>query len=492
MTAKAQVLYKAQGDVLAAYDQSRKRVQIIRGPLGSGKTYASAFKLFNYMCSEKPKNGIRRSEWVVTRATLPQLKSSAINDWMAVVPKGTGKFTFGPPPVHDLDFFLDDGTRVVSKVWFIALDSPAAVEKVRGMNLTGGWLNEVKQLQKIVFNTTLSRTGRYEGYEWHNWSGVIADTNAWDDDNWLQTMYDEWRMGNLPDWEFFVQPPGVIKSQTGLWMPNPECEGPPGVTSYYQREMQGKTETWIKVNLANQNGLSLDGKPVHPDFNDEMHTAHETLVPLPGVVYVGIDFGLTPAAAFFQRQPTGQWYGLDEIVIEDGDAKLLADEIKAKCATMRSLYGELTFVFRGDPSGDIRSQADSNTAFSVLRANGVPALPASTNDPELRRAALDRPLTRMVNGQPGILFSPNMKKLRKALAGGFHYERLKVLDEQSRFRDVPVKDMNSHIAEAAEYALMDAGEHGIINARTGTSESLVNQPPPRVVIPGRGWSPYDS
>jgi hypothetical protein len=187
----------------------------------------------------------------------------------------------------------------------------------------------------------------------------------------------------------------------------------------------------------------------------------------------------------------GQWYGLEEIVMEDGDAATLANEIKVRCADMSArTKGPLLFVYRGDPSGDFRAQTDSTTAFQIMRLNGVPALPCSTNDAELRRNAIDRTLTRLINGQPGLLLSPKMSRLRYALAGGYHYDRIKIAStsDDPRFRDVPVKDMHSHIAEAAEYALLDAGEHSIINSDSKVAKNF----PSRPVLARSNWSPFDA
>jgi hypothetical protein len=122
---------------------------------------------------------------------------------------------------------------------------------------------------------------------------------------------------------------------------------------------------------------------------------------------------------------------------------------------------DLHFAFRGDPSGDSRVGTDEGTVFKTLAAHGIVAVPASTNDVGVRRAALERPLTRMVAGGPGILFSPRCKTLRKGLKGGFQYKRVQVRGE--RYQDKPDKGPYSHICEAAEYALMDAGEHTIVN-----------------------------
>lgn len=482
------VRYKAQGPVLAAYGASTKFVQVIMGPLGAGKTIASAVKLLKLICNQRPnKNGVRKSRFMVIRNTYPDLIATTIRDWRDVVPKEAGVFTMGHPPEHKLDFDLPDGTRVLSEVIFIALDRLEDVRKLRGTQLTGAWINEGKEVPKAVFDMLTSRVDRYPAPGASTWVGILMDTNAWDQDHWLEKLKDDWRVGGLPDYEFFTQPGGVIK-ENGKWVVNPQAENLAVLKpDYYQRIIAGKREDWIRVNLANQIGLSFDGKPVHPDFQDSLHTASEILEPIPGFVHIGCDFGLTPAATFFQRQPSGQWYGLEEIVLDDGDAETLAREIKALMPILerRAGTGKLTFVIRGDPGGDQRTQTNSETAFKVMAAQGVVALPCSTNDASLRRAALDRPLTRLVRGQPGLLLSPNMRRLRKALAGGFHYARIQVAGDE-RFRDVPVKDAHSHVAESAEYALLDAGEHQVINS---PGQARFPQAPVRSQ---QKWSPFDT
>lgn len=483
----AEVRYKAQGATLEAYGNSTAFVQVIMGPLGAGKTIASSFKLLKLICSQRAnKNGVRKSRWLVTRNTYPDLVGTTIRDWRAVVPQGTGTFTFGHPPEHKLDFDLPDGTRVQAEVLFVALDRPDDVRKLRGFQLTGAWMNEMKEQPKAIFDMLTTRVDRYPAPGSSSWVGVFGDTNAWDNDHWLENLRELQRMGALEGYEFFIQPGGVIK-RGDKWVVNPEAENLAVLKpDYYERIIPGKKEDWIRVNLANQIGLSFDGKPVHPDYSDSTHTATEILQPVPGLINVGIDFGLTPAAVFWQRQSTGVWFGLEEIVVNDGDAKVLADEIKVKCAELiNRCPGGLTFVYRGDPSGDSRVQTDSNTPFQILRANGISAIPCSTNDAELRRGALDRPLTRLINGKPGLQLSPSMKNLRKALAGGYHYARVQIAGDE-RYRDVPVKDMHSHIAEAAEYGLLDAGEHGVVN--TG----MPARPAPQGVIrPKATWSPFD-
>ncbi len=491
-TKGAKVRYRPLGAVLEAYCKANSFVEIIRGPLGAGKTKASAFKIFKRICDQKvDANGLRRSRWAVIRNTYPDLTSTTIRDWKEVVPAGAGVLTMGHPPEHKLSFMLGDGTRVEAEVLFIALDRVDDVKKLRGAQLTGAWINELKELPKAVFDMVTGRVDRYPAPGASSWVGVIGDTNAWDQDHWLQDLDVKWQAGLLEDYQFFTQPPGVIKVN-GEWRVNPAAENLMVLRDdYYRRIMQGKKEDWIRVNLANEIGLCFDGRPVYPDYSDSIHGARHLLIPVKDrIVEVGLDFGLTPAAAFLQRQADATWLAFDELVTghEDGDVhgtvgvERFALELKRKCAE----YPDLQFRFRGDPAGN---QADKSeqTYFQALAANGIVCLPASSNDPTKRRAAMERPLQRLVIGKPGIVFSPKCKVWRKGLAGAFNYKRV-LISGAERYRDEPDKNAFSHICEAGEYGMMDAGENAVVN---GSSRAAVNFPT-RPVQPKVTWNPFDS
>ncbi|KAG1274515.1 hypothetical protein G6F64_015109 [Rhizopus arrhizus] len=81
--------------------------------------------------------------------------------------------------------------------------------------------------------------------------------------------------------------------------------------------------------------------------------------------------------------------------------------------------------------GDNRAQSDETTPFQILKAANLPAVPAPTNDPLLRCGAVDGALTRIIDGEPGLLVHSDCKTLRKALAGGYCYRRLAVSGERT-------------------------------------------------------------
>jgi hypothetical protein len=66
-------------------------------------------------------------------------------------------------------------------------------------------------------------------------------------------------------------------------------------------------------------------------------------------------------------------------------------------------------------------------------------------------------LSRLIDGEPGLIVHPRCRILRKAMAGGYHYRRVQVTGEE-RYRDQPDKNSYSHVAEAGQYMLVGAGE----------------------------------
>ena len=141
-------IIKPQGEIIADYMYSRGRNTFLMGPLGSGKTYASCMRIFDQMCEQEPNvNNVRKSRWIAIRNTYPDLNGTTIKDWCDLYHNedmSLGKFNKDFPPTHYLDFDLEDGTRVKAELVFMALDRPQAVKKLRGIQATGFWLNEMK------------------------------------------------------------------------------------------------------------------------------------------------------------------------------------------------------------------------------------------------------------------------------------------------------------------------------------------------------------
>ena len=457
--------YKPQGPVLAKYLANRDQRAFICGPLGSSKTNASCWKAFRVMCDQKPdREGIRRTRLVAIRNTYGDLLSTTAKDWLEMFER-LGRWVAGgrEPPQHTLDFFLpperpgDKPTRVLSELIFLALDREEHVRKLRGMQLTAAMLSEAKELPFAVLQMVDLRIGRYpQGEIEPTWYGIFGDTNAPDTDHWYYRLAEERRPEG---WTFFKQPGGLIRdSREAPWRENPEAENlrnlPPG---YYVKGAQGKDEDWILVNLANEYGFVADGKPVYPDYRDSVMCKPFELVKEVGI-YVGLDFGLTPAALIGQQSFSGQWRFRHELVTESTGILRFADELNLFMA--RNYQGWPVLGIFGDPAGGQRQagDVDERTTFQLLGHKGIYATPApGNNDFVLRAEAFSAPMKRFIDGEPGMLIHPDCRVTRKGLQGGYAYKRIKVANSD-RWRDLPDKNQYSHPCEAGQYLVLGAGE----------------------------------
>jgi hypothetical protein len=475
---------KPQGAILQNYADCRASRSFIMGPLGSGKTIQTINKIFDLMCEQEPVTdpqhkhyNKRLSRWAAVRNTYSELTSTTIKDWLECHEEfGPYKEGSKEPPNQKLTFKLEDGTTVEAQIYFIAFDRPDHVKKARGLQLTGAWLNEIKELSKTVVDMLDLRIGRYpskkEGAT-PSWFGMIGDTNAPDDDHWYYELAEE----SKPEDFVFHRQPGGVMLVGEKWKPNPAAENlnnlPP---EYYIRGMQGKSQDWIRINLGNEYGFVADGKPVHPRYIDSVHCQDLDFTPDPNTVIVlGFDFGRTPACAFLQQAEMGRWICFDEFCAEDMSAITFGPELKRYIDTT---YPDFTFGFRGygDPSGGKGGEATDDTAHQIIIASGLPCVPTISNKAALRRAALEKPMTEMcMDGKPRFVLLPKCKKIRKGLKGAFSYRRIQVSGE--RYTDEPDKNEYSHPVEALEYGLQGEGE-GRSAVTVMTKSAPIRKPQP--------------
>ena len=454
------IQYKPPGPVAAAFHASNAFVRGLLGPVGSGKSSSCCAEILSRALEQKPYNGVRRSRWIVTRNTYPELKSTTIktwNDWFGEI--GTIKWDAPITGTYRIDN-VGDGTKLDLEVIFLALDRPDDVGKLKSLEATGVWMNEASEQPKWVLDMATQRVGRYPPKRWGgpSWAGVIMDTNPPDDDHWWYKLAEETKPESF---EFFKQPGGLYRDQDpasptfGQLLNNPDAENVanlPGGYDYYRRQIDGKSDDYINVYLLAQYGTTLDGKPVYPEWRDSFHVSPTTLHPTPGYpILMALDFGLTPACVFMQLGPTGQLVVLRELVSEDmGIRQFYSDVI---LPFRNSNFPGFRFEMVGDPAGRNRSQNDAKSCFEELASMGAACEGASTNEFTARREAVAFWLNRVSGGRPAFLLDPSCRVLRKGFNGGYRYERVKVGGEE-RFRDRPVKDKYSHPHDALQYGCL--------------------------------------
>ncbi len=431
-------------------------VRIALGPLGSGKTTACCYEVLRRACEQKPNSrGIRATRWLVCRNTIPELETTTLPSWRQHFGTELGPWKMTAPITHAWNFPLPDGTKVMADIYFLGLDGQDAANKIRGMEITGAWLNEAKDIPRSVFDMITGRIGRFPAKKdgGPTWFGMFGDTNMPDDDHW---MYDLAERVKPDGWAFYRQPGGVIKIG-GQWIMNPSAENIAHLPdNYYKNQLAGKSEEWIRVFLAAEYGYVADGRPVYPEYSDIHHV--QDLTPIPGEpIYLGADFGLTPACVFAQRDGWGRWLILSELVTFDVGAQSFGRAIKRHMAEHfpESQIGGAW----GDPIGAKRSSTDEDTRtmFQIIANEGVKFLPApGNNELVLRREAVVAPMTRLVDGRPGLIINRSCIKLRAGMAGKYCFKRVAVRGDQ--FADKPDKGEHSHVCEGLQYLMLGQGE----------------------------------
>jgi len=434
-------------------------------------------------CGEQWKgpDGFRRSRWIVIRNTFPELCDTSLKTWLDWFPDGTiGKFNW-----NKMVYTIDYGD-IKSEIMFRALDRPDDVKKLLSLEVTGGWINEAKEVPKVILDVLGDRVGQYPSARngGCKWAGVIMDTNPPDNDHWWYKLAEE----NTPvGWKFFRQPGGLIEKD-GEFFNNPIAENVKNLNDpdYYIKRLGGKSKEYIRVYYCGEYGFVQDGKPVHPEYIDSLHCSSEEIKPVFGLpLKIGYDFGLTPACVIGQKLPNGRWIIIDEVVSEDmGIVNFCELGLIPK---IRAEYSGFDLdVAWGDPAGDKRADTDEKTPFQILNSKGLNARPCFTNDPTVRRESVSVPFGRIIDGKPGVLISPKCKVLRKGLAGGYHYKRVQISGEE-RYRDEPYKNSFSHVVEAFEYLLAGNGEGKSILGKKSMSKPKTVTQIMKSINFGRRW-----
>jgi hypothetical protein len=357
------------------------------------------------------------------------------------------------------------------------LDTPENVQRLLSLDITAGWLSELRELPPQILLDVLSRCGRFPSMMngGPSWYGVIAETNSFSEDSpWNKILEEKDLMGKpLPStWGYWVQPgardPGA-ENREHL------------VPGYYEDLIESNSPEWVEQYIDNRISPSLSGEAVYRNsFKTEFHVAKSILSPIPGtMVIVGMDFGRNPAAVITQMDPRGRLCVLDEL-FSDGMG------VEQFCITMlrpllsQPKYARLPVGIVGDPSGVARGQIGEESVFRALARLGFSAQPAQTNliDPRLR--AVEKWLLQQRDGGAALLISPNCAKLIQGMQSRYRYAKTK----DGSLKPVPDKNHPwSDLADAQQYAVL--GHSGTVLSRLTRVRSNAKQKP---APPAKGWT----
>lgn len=484
----------------AKFHQSNKIVRGFKGPVGNGKSVCCVNELHRLAVLQAPNDhGIRKSRWIIVRNTSLELRTTTVKTFQQWIPDEVCPLVFHPMISGTLKYNLGDETSIEAEFLFLAMDKPDDVKKVLSLEITGGFINEAREIPYAVVKAVRERIGRYpaaiDGYEDNpekkykaprdrhdNYQPctrkcLIMDTNGMDDLHWWYQLAEEGALRTSQTdqakakvaqiFDFFDGVSPLIKKGDD-YEPNPLAENIthlPGGYDYYLDMLAGNTEDHINVMVMGNYGTIKSGKPVYPQYNDGIHCPGnmQTITSLP--IGLGWDFGLTPACIFGQQTNTGQMRVIAELQAEDMGVRQFARDV-VKPFIQRNFYGiDIAFSF-GDPSGNARGEGEGKSAIGILNDDyidntdgdqieplkmGFSTEPAPTNDITKRIDAVESFMIRLVDGgKPGYQLSKRCRMLRKGKLGGYHYRQMKVSGEE-RYKDTPEKDMYSHTSDAEQY-----------------------------------------
>lgn len=417
---------------------NKTRIRAIVGPLGSGKSMGCIMELLRRSCEQWPHNNVRYTRWALIRNTLQQLRQTVLADTVQYL--GECVHYYVTDSTLQVRLKLPDGTSVHSDWMLLPLDSKEDVRRLLSLQLTGAWINELREVPFDIIRPLLGRCGRYpsKALGGARWRGIIADTNPWDVDS---PYHDRMVLNPHPSWALYHQPSGI----------GPGAENVDNLPEGYYDDLMGdKDVDWATVHVESQWGTSNAGHAVfRKTFHAETHVKDMGVSVNPNrPIMVGLDFGRTPCAVIGQHDNYGRAIIMKEIVTEGMGLTQMIQEHLKPVLLAPPFAGKRVFIV-GDPAGRQRSQTREETPFDVLHDEGFLAYPASTNVIDMRLLAVEKFMRQSVMGQPALQISrAGCPTLIRALGSQYRYRRKRdgVLD------DLPDKTHPwSDIADALQY-----------------------------------------
>jgi len=447
-------MHEINFEVIKSLDEffySEKFISLAVGPVGSTKTTAGIMKILHHAARMAPcKDGIRRSRAIWVRNTREQLRDTSIPDFLKWIPDGVmGSFL-----KTEYKFLLKVG-EIECEVLFRGLDDANDVRRLLSLQASFFIFDEFREIHPDIYNAAQGRIGRYPD---KMMNGVGCQT-----DNGTPNMH-LWGMTNPPDmdtyWEdLLTDPPEnvhVTLQPSGM---SPEADWVKYLPDdYYDNLSQGKTEDWMDVYIHAQFGKSLSGQPVFRSFDRSVHVAEEELTPMytDTPIIIGVDAGLTPAAVIGNVAYDGRLIVFDSLISDGmGALRFVRERLKPLLANK---YAGRKAVVIIDPAAFQRVQTDERTVADIYKNEGFSIRPARTNSVAARISAVDKYLTRVVDGKYSFIACPvNATNLVQALAGKYRYKiNTKGVRDEKPEKSHPWSD----VADAFQYMCLhaDGGE----------------------------------
>jgi len=456
-------------------------VRCLVGPVGSGKSMGSIMEIFRRSTQQAPATGtnIRYSRFTIVRNTLQQLRTTVLTDVQQYLQPMISYFV--TDSTIRIRAPLSDGSIVHSDWVMIPLDTVEDQRRLLSMQLTGAWVNEIREVPIGIIPPLIGRLGRYPSklQGGPSWFGLIADTNPWDTDS---PYHERFVLNPRANWKLFHQPSAVGPDAENL------ANLPP---NYYENLMNGgdedrstvHDEEWSAVHVESQWGTSNAGQAVfRRSFHVPTHVRDMEVVVNPmRPIMVGLDLGRTPTALIGQVDSLGRLLVFEEVCGEDvGLDQFLVEYLKPKLLG-EPYAGKRSFVV-ADPAGNQRSQLSERNAFDALKEAGLLAYPANTNAIAPRIAAVEKQLRSNVMGEPALQISrTGCPTLIHAMGNKYRYRKLR----NGQLEDTPEKlHPWSDLADALEYLCLGVSANITGRVILRDRPRIVNRAP----VNAGGWT----
>lgn len=449
-------------------------VRVIMGPYGSGKSTWALTEIVQRACAVPVWHaGRRRSRWAIVRNTSGELSSTTLASWLSWF-EDLGDVRKRQKPIMTYEHSFNDGHGIVElELLFIALDRPEDVRKIKSLELTGCYINELSEVPKAALAHMKGRVNRYPSKAFCTepyWSGIIADTNPPEDDHWIFKDFEE---NTYDHHKLFKQPPGLIKNDDNKWVRNPDADNASHLpANYYEMLAEGQSQEFIKVFCLGEYGSVGFGKRVYPEFNPDFHAVESLSAAQGEPLILGWDFGLTPACVVMQLSARGSLLVLKEYVGDGMGIRTFADSIVIPCLLKDFPYCKVGMSV-ADPAGNARNEiVEEMSCIGELNSLNIPTTAARTNDIDPRLGSVRYFLNKMVDGKPGLMLDRrNCPALFKGFVKDYVYSRVAVSGEE-RYKDKPNKNMASHPMDALGYGCLEVASDRIASDKMGNQKPV--------------------
>lgn len=444
------------------------------GPFGSGKTTVLFQKLL--LCSLRvppsPLDGVRYAKSGIVRDTYRNLELNTIPSWEEGFPREMGEWRGGgngEPARARLRFALQDGSELDWEVLFTAIGDHNVKEFCDGLQLTNCGIDGLDAMPPELLQIYMPlRIGRFPPPKHRppDWKDYVADAckvsgvfNAPDMDNYT---YKDFIETPRAGWHLVIQPGGME--------PNAEnIENLP--RGYYENTVKGMNEWDANRFVHNKFGYSRAGKPVYPEYNDDLHVPKIEIKYDPSrTLHVGIDGGRDCCAIFGQRSLSMRLDVLDELVPAERQGakqfgKTFREYIDIHFPDARDVQ------LHPDPATDNANDLDDENVWLdlFLAAAGFTRKDVQipvTNAFTARREAVATPMRELEEGKPQYRCNAKCKRLRRAHMSGYRFDVAQNKQGEHIAATAPLKNESSHPADAEQYlALGSSGYTALVGKR---------------------------